>query len=112
MSAENRQVFDLFCGARHQPLFPPRRNVRPGRGLSADSAWQPWAGRGGGAREDMRGSTLSIGELRSNVDRETVLAWISTERNWPNIRIAKGFAGLRNFPPVIGQISAPIERSA
>ena len=40
------------------------------------------------------------------------LAWISTERNWPNIRIAKGFAGLRNFPPVVGQISAPIERSA
>ena len=44
--------------------------------------------------------------------RRSALAWISTERNWPNIRIAKGFAGLRNFPPVVGQISAPIERSA
>jgi hypothetical protein len=37
------------------------------------------------------------------------LAWISTERNRPNIQIAKRFTRLKNPPVAVGQISVLID---
>src|SRR5260370_19940931 len=40
------------------------------------------------------------------------LAWISTERNRPNIQIAKRFTRLKNPPVAVGQISVLIDPCA
>src|SRR5260370_34779938 len=41
-----------------------------------------------------------------------LLAWISTERNRPNIQIAKRFTRLKNPPVAVGQISVLIDPCA